>query len=299
MNHRHEIAPSAGSRSPRSASSPTSAPRTSSSSARREAIAEEKGDLLASLPAQGTAVVGRDEPLAFAPGPPHAGARRSPSVAIAGADVRASRVRFLDEGACAFDFESPFGRREMRVAGPRGDAWSELARRGGGALAAGATLEPSRRASRASGRPAGGCSRECSAAGSSRSTTPTTRIPQSMRSALETLARLEQKGRRLAVLGEMGELGEHGGDAHLELGRLAAALGIDELFVLGRGRGEGGDGAPRRRAWPRERVHFEETAAGPRRADREPCARRATACCSRARARRGSNKSIEALEEGV
>ena len=54
--------------------------------------------------------------------------------------------------------------------------------------------------------------------------------PQSMRSALETLARLEQKGRRLAVLGRMGELGEQADEAHLELGRLQglAQPGFDD-----------------------------------------------------------------------
>ena len=84
--------------------------------------------------------------------------------------------------------------------------------------------------------------------------------PQSMRSALETLARLEQKGRRLAVLGRMGELGEQADEAHLELGRLTAALGIDELFVLGTEAGKIAQGA-RAAGMTAGRVHFEETAS--------------------------------------
>ena len=57
--------------------------------------------------------------------------------------------------------------------------------------------------------------------------------PQSMRNALETLARLGASGARHAVLGQMGELGDASDAAHEELGRLAAQLGLDSLFLLG------------------------------------------------------------------
>jgi UDP-N-acetylmuramoyl-tripeptide--D-alanyl-D-alanine ligase len=57
--------------------------------------------------------------------------------------------------------------------------------------------------------------------------------PQSMRNALETLARLDTHGRRLAVLGQMGELGDESDEAHREAGRLAGSLGLDEVFLLG------------------------------------------------------------------
>src|SRR5262249_44744537 len=55
--------------------------------------------------------------------------------------------------------------------------------------------------------------------------------PQSMEVALRTLARGD--GRRIAVLGDMGELGEYGTDAHRDAGALAAQLGIDRLFAVG------------------------------------------------------------------
>ena len=57
--------------------------------------------------------------------------------------------------------------------------------------------------------------------------------PQSMQSALETLARLETSGLRLAVLGEMGELGGEREKAHREAGRLAGSLELDGLYLLG------------------------------------------------------------------
>jgi UDP-N-acetylmuramyl pentapeptide synthase len=62
--------------------------------------------------------------------------------------------------------------------------------------------------------------------------------PQSMEVALRTLARGEAIGRRIAVLGDMGELGEYGSEAHRNAGALAAQLGIDRLFVVGQHAGE-------------------------------------------------------------
>lgn len=56
----------------------------------------------------------------------------------------------------------------------------------------------------------------------------------SMRAALLTLRDLDCAGRRIAVLGDMGELGEHAVAAHQETGRLAAEVGVDELYAVGR-----------------------------------------------------------------
>ena len=65
--------------------------------------------------------------------------------------------------------------------------------------------------------------------------------PDSMKSALETLARLGRGSggpqgatrRTVAVLGEMRELGESSEVEHAEVGRLAARLGIDQILVVG------------------------------------------------------------------
>jgi UDP-N-acetylmuramoyl-tripeptide--D-alanyl-D-alanine ligase len=57
--------------------------------------------------------------------------------------------------------------------------------------------------------------------------------PVSMEKALETLKRMETGGRRVAVLGDMLELGEKAIDFHLEVGRKAAQSGIDLLVVVG------------------------------------------------------------------
>jgi UDP-N-acetylmuramoyl-tripeptide--D-alanyl-D-alanine ligase len=56
----------------------------------------------------------------------------------------------------------------------------------------------------------------------------------SMIVALQTLRDLPCKGRRVAVLGDMAELGSHSESAHEEVGRRAAELGIGQLFAVGK-----------------------------------------------------------------
>jgi UDP-N-acetylmuramoyl-tripeptide--D-alanyl-D-alanine ligase len=57
--------------------------------------------------------------------------------------------------------------------------------------------------------------------------------PDSMKAALRTLVELDTDGRRIAVLGEMGELGAESESGHREVGEAAAALRIDELIAVG------------------------------------------------------------------
>jgi len=56
----------------------------------------------------------------------------------------------------------------------------------------------------------------------------------SMLAALETLCDLPLQGRRVAVLGDMAELGAHSEAAHTEIGRRTAELGIGQLFAVGK-----------------------------------------------------------------
>jgi UDP-N-acetylmuramoyl-tripeptide--D-alanyl-D-alanine ligase len=55
----------------------------------------------------------------------------------------------------------------------------------------------------------------------------------SMMAALHVLKELPGNGRRLAVLGDMAELGAHREAAHAEVGRLAAQLDVGQLFAVG------------------------------------------------------------------
>ena len=57
--------------------------------------------------------------------------------------------------------------------------------------------------------------------------------PDSMRAGLRTLASLGGAGRRIAVLGRMGELGEHAVPEHRSLGQFAAGLNLAAVFTVG------------------------------------------------------------------
>jgi UDP-N-acetylmuramoyl-tripeptide--D-alanyl-D-alanine ligase len=57
--------------------------------------------------------------------------------------------------------------------------------------------------------------------------------PASMAAALRTLAEIRCRGRRIAVLGDMFELGRHSGKEHRAMGKAAADAAIDSLYLLG------------------------------------------------------------------
>ncbi|MGQ0824064.1 MAG: UDP-N-acetylmuramoyl-tripeptide--D-alanyl-D-alanine ligase [Actinomycetota bacterium] len=59
--------------------------------------------------------------------------------------------------------------------------------------------------------------------------------PASMSAALHTLANVDVPGRRIAVLGDMRELGTHTDSAHSEVGRQAGDLAIDVVVGVGAG----------------------------------------------------------------
>jgi UDP-N-acetylmuramoyl-tripeptide--D-alanyl-D-alanine ligase len=67
--------------------------------------------------------------------------------------------------------------------------------------------------------------------------------PGSMASALSTLAELKGTGRSAAALGDMLELGAAAAEAHRELGRRAAEVGLDFLVIYGNHRGDVAEGA--------------------------------------------------------
>jgi UDP-N-acetylmuramoyl-tripeptide--D-alanyl-D-alanine ligase len=57
--------------------------------------------------------------------------------------------------------------------------------------------------------------------------------PPAMLGAIETLAEIPVDGRRLAVIGEMKELGEHGREAHRSVGAALHVHGIDRILFYG------------------------------------------------------------------
>src|SRR4029077_10859353 len=57
--------------------------------------------------------------------------------------------------------------------------------------------------------------------------------PDSMKAALRTLVELDVDGKRIAVRGEMRELGAESERAHREVGETAATLGVNQLITIG------------------------------------------------------------------
>jgi UDP-N-acetylmuramoyl-tripeptide--D-alanyl-D-alanine ligase len=57
--------------------------------------------------------------------------------------------------------------------------------------------------------------------------------PDSMTAALRTLVELGAEGKRIAVLGEMRELGSETESGHAQVGEAAAEFGIDQLIAIG------------------------------------------------------------------
>jgi UDP-N-acetylmuramoyl-tripeptide--D-alanyl-D-alanine ligase len=263
----------------------------------REAIALEKGDLVAQLDVNGVAVLNADDPLALEQGE-RTRARRLGFGCRADADVHPENVRIRAGTGSSFELCTPEGRIDVEVAGLGETTILNALAASAAALAAGAPLAdvPTglARYQPVAGRletlalPEGGVLINDSYNAN----------PQSMEIALRILADTESAGyraagvigngvQRIAVLGDMGELGAMGSEAHRQTGRLTARLGIDQLFALGElAEQTGGKWASRcARAWR------DATACSSR--DRVPCAWSAScnSSCRRTQIRPPARKS--------
>lgn len=81
--------------------------------------------------------------------------------------------------------------------------------------------------------------------------------PDSMRAALNVLGEAECRGRKIAVLGDMLELGEHSADAHFEVGSLAASK-ADLIFAAGNWAGSVKNGAAEK-GFSKENIYIFKT----------------------------------------
>jgi UDP-N-acetylmuramoyl-tripeptide--D-alanyl-D-alanine ligase len=198
----------------------------------RDGIARVKGELVEALPADGLCVLNADcdtvDQLAARSAAPVVRVGRA-----AGADVRVSDVRLDEELRARFVLDSAWGSGTIEV-GLRGEHQVENAAMAATvALALGATFE----------RAAAGLQRAEESA--RRMELLRTRdgvivindaynsSPTSAAAAVRSLAHAPTRGRRVAVLGEMLELGAHAGAEHEALGALAGAEGIDLLVAVG------------------------------------------------------------------
>jgi UDP-N-acetylmuramoyl-tripeptide--D-alanyl-D-alanine ligase len=208
----------------------------------REGITRVKGELLDALPASGVAVLNADDehsrPLAA-----RTAARILRAGAAPSADVRTVDITLDEELRPSFRLETPWGDAKVGLA-VRG-----LHQVSNAALAATAAL--------ALGVPVDDVADGLATASSAvwrmelvRSPDGVTVLndaynssPTSAAAALRALAALPVAGRRIAVLGEMRELGEHADAEHARIGELAAVLGIDTVVAVGAPAGAIGAGA--------------------------------------------------------
>jgi UDP-N-acetylmuramoyl-tripeptide--D-alanyl-D-alanine ligase len=196
-------------------------------------IALEKGDLVAALEPTGVAVLNRDDALAFDQG----GRVRGRTMSFgrhADADVRAEDVTIEEGGLFSFRLLSPEGNIPIRVRGLAETTISNSLAAAAASLAAGARLEHIQQGlAKFEGVPGRMMARRLSG-GAHIIDDSYNANPQSLKNALQSLARLKGRGRSIAILGDMGELGEISEEAHAEIGSLVAELGIDQLFAIGK-----------------------------------------------------------------
>jgi UDP-N-acetylmuramoyl-tripeptide--D-alanyl-D-alanine ligase len=195
----------------------------------REAIAAEKGALAEAIEPQGTVILNADDP--FSAG---IAARTRARVVLAGTTggtVRAIEIRQSAEGSEFTIVEGAHRcRAQLPVAGSHMVQNALLAVAAGRAFglsieecAAGLVAAPLTKA-RLQIREIGGVQFLDDSYNAN---------PDSMKAALRTLVELDAEGKRIAVLGEMRELGTESERGHREVGEIAATLGVDQLITIG------------------------------------------------------------------
>jgi len=195
----------------------------------REAIATEKGALAEAVEPQGTVILNADDP--FSEG---IAARTRAKVVFAGTTGGAVRAIEIRQSADGSEFTIVEGAHRCRAQLPV--AGSHMVQNALLAVAAGRTF---------------GLSIEECAAGLAAAPLTKARLqikqiggvqflddsynanPESMKAALRTLVELDAEGKRIAVLGEMRELGTESERGHREVGETAATLGVDQLITIG------------------------------------------------------------------
>jgi len=228
----------------------------------REQIAQAKGELVESLPEDGTAVLNADDPYVKA-----MASRTKAKVILFGeadeADVRAENVRLTDTGQPSFTLHTPSGCSDvtMRLYGEHHVS---------NALAAAAVAHEL-------GMSAEEIATALSEAGSlSRWRMEVTERPdgvtvvndaynanpESMKAALRALAAMGRGRRTWAVLGKMAELGDESLAEHDAVGRLAVRLNVSKLVAVG-GREAAWLqlGAYNEGSWGEESVHVSDAQA--------------------------------------
>jgi UDP-N-acetylmuramoyl-tripeptide--D-alanyl-D-alanine ligase len=198
----------------------------------REEIAQEKGDLIAHLSADDAAVLNADDPLVLAQRDRTDARVISFGTAI-DADVRGGDIEWVDDRGYRFELETPGGSGTVEVQGLGPTTVINALAAAAAAFAAGAPVADIIKGLADHTGIKGRLERLELFGGITLVDDTYNANPQSMEAALRLLAELKGGHRGVAILGDMGELGETAEAAHRDAGRLAASLGIDLLIALG------------------------------------------------------------------
>ncbi|MDR3685705.1 MAG: UDP-N-acetylmuramoyl-tripeptide--D-alanyl-D-alanine ligase [Coriobacteriia bacterium] len=198
----------------------------------QDAVAEAKGELVRCLPATGVAFLnGDDEYSARIAGTTAA------TVTLYGLSeacvVRATDIELDAESRAAFTLLSPAGAAQVSLPVPgRHNVYNALA---AAAVALQLGIAPELIAEKLATADMSAMRMQVinTASGLTLVNDAYNANPASMRAAVDTLAAMVAGGRRIAVLGDMAELGSLTELAHFRIGEAVARLGIDELVTVG------------------------------------------------------------------
>lgn len=197
----------------------------------REAIAEEKSQLPRAVPESGYCVMpSEDDYFSFM-----ADAVTCEMIPVGGSKgvVRAESLKVLPNGHSSFQLSSDFGASTTVSLSVRGEHMIQNALLAAAVgfkegLSSDAIAEGLAKAKLTSGRLEEKTLRGFTVLDDSYNANP-----DSMRAAIRTMEMAEVSGRRIAVLGFMGELGEIEEKAHRDLGEFAVHSGVDLLVTVG------------------------------------------------------------------
>lgn len=205
----------------------------------REGIAKEKGMLAEAVPAEGCVVLSADDD--FTERIRERTAARVLTAGLKGGDVRAERIRF-DENGCEFDLK--IGGRSVEAFIPA--SGKHMVKNALLAAAVGMHLGLETEeivAGLRRAKLAGGRLEKKVCGGVVYIDDSYNANPESVRAAIDTLAEMPCRGKRVSVLGAMAELGEDAAAEHRAIGTYLAESGIDELITVGEDAAPIGEGA--------------------------------------------------------